>query len=411
LTDFAITNATVVLADQVVERGTVEITAGRISEVQALASRLRHDGREVIDGRGAYLLPGLVDLHNDSLELEINPRPRTSLPLPFALNNCERRLVACGVTTEFHAIGFMNRPSAHRTVDGARERSAYIAGLRNEAERVIDHHVLHRINVRDREALEIVLDSLSNFDLRYASLDDHTPGQGQFRDVETLYQRLLDTSAARGESAQAREEIEQRITLAAQDTATVPYVYQRVRSESRLRPITLASHDDHTPEKVDALRVVGATIAEFPVTADAAARAREHGMAIVTGAPNILRGGSQSGNVSAGELIRSDLADIICADYHAPSMLAATFKIVREGLRELSSAVRMVTLNPAQAVGLNDRGAIQPGLRADMILVRLDGHGFPHVEATFSRGRRAFTFAGQAVAAESLIPGGAPHGR
>lgn len=403
MADFAITNATIIMADQIVECGTVEITGDRITDVQAPVSALKTDGRGAIDASGAYLMPGLVDVHNDSLEFEVNPRPNASLPLPFALSNCERRLIAAGVTTEFHAIGFMNRPSAQRTVNGARERTALIAELARDQQRVIDHQVLHRINVRDRDALEVVLDSLSGFAVRYASLDDHTPGQGQYRDVDTLYQRSQEIAAARGGAAQTREEIEQRIALAARDTTTVPYVHERVRAESRRVPITLASHDDHTPEKVDRLHAVGASIAEFPVAAEAAERARELGMSIVVGAPNVLRGGSQSGNVAAEELIQRDLADIICADYHAPSMLAAAFKLAREGLRDLPAAVRMITLNPAQAVGLTDRGVVQPGTRADLILVRVDGHGFPHVEATISRGRSAFTFAGHSIERESVV--------
>lgn len=394
MTELAITNATVVLPDRTIKHGTVEITAGRISDIRA-SSPLANRGPHVIDAGGAYLMPGLVDIHNDSLEIEVNPRPGTNLPLPFALNNCERRLVAAGVTTEFHAIGFMNRPSAERTVNGARERTAFIAGLKHDQPRIVEHFVLHRINVRDREALPVVIDSLSQFELRYASLDDHTPGQGQFQDPEVHYERLREIAERRGEEPPSRAEFEQRMIDAAGDTTTVPYVHTTVQAEARRRSITLASHDDHTPEKVDCLHDLGARVAEFPITVDAAQRARERGMWIVVGAPNLVRGGSQIGNVSAADLIERDLADIVCADYHAPSMLAAVFKMERERLRDLPSAVRTVTQNPARAVGLTDRGAIEPGQRADLIQVRLDNHGFPHVEATYSRGHRVFTLSGR----------------
>ncbi len=398
MTEFAITNATVILPDRAIEQGTVEVRDGAISDIRA-SSRLANRGPRVIDAGGAYLLPGLVDLHNDSLEIEVNPRPGTNLPLPFALNNCERRLLAAGVTTEFHAIGFMNRPAAERTVGGARQRTKFIAGVQGEPTRLVDHFVLHRINVRDREALPVVIDSLGQFDLRYASLDDHTPGQGQYQDAELLYQRLLEMAAKRGEAAPSRAEFEQRIINAANDTTTVPWIHERVQAEARRQPITLASHDDHTPEKVDCLNEVGARIAEFPITIEAAQRAREHGMWIVVGAPNLVRGGSQSGNVSAAELIERDLADILCADYHAPSILAGLFQMERDGLRDLPAAVRMATRNPARAVGLTDRGAIEPGLRADLIQVRLDSHGFPHVEAAYSRGRQVLTMTGDTAPA------------
>ena len=407
MADFAITNARVVLPDRVLDRATVCVSDGLIEDVQATARFTTPAAPDLIDAGGALLMPGLVDLHNDALELEVNPRPRARLPLPFALNNLERRLIAAGVTTEFHAIGFMERPAAFRTIDNARERSAYIAELTSGPPRAIDHHVLHRINVRDRDALDIVFDSLDSLPIRYASLDDHTPGQGQYRDVDKMYHHLKQHNEARGGIAQEREDLERRMALAASDTTTVPYVYERVRAKSRLLPITLASHDDHTPEKVDALFEVGARIAEFPVAFEAAERARERGMTIVVGAPNVLRGGSQSGNIAAGDLIRHGLADIICADYHAPSMLAAVFRIVDEGLKDIPSALRMVTLNAAQAVGLADRGAIQAGMRADLILVQLDSLGFPHVEATFTRGRRTSTFSAQGNGMERFAVGGA----
>lgn len=407
MADFAITNARVVLPDRVLDRATVCVSGGLIEDVQATSRFTTRVAPEVIDAGGALLMPGLIDLHNDALELEVNPRPRARLPLPFALNNLERRLIAAGVTTEFHAIGFMERPAAFRTIDNARERSAYIAQLASGPPRAIEHHVLHRINVRDRNALDIVFDSLDSLPVRYASLDDHTPGQGQYRDVEKHHKHMEQHRAVRGGTPEGLDEVMRRMELAVADTATVPYVHERVRAESRLLPITLASHDDHTPEKVDTLFEVGAQIAEFPVALEAAERARERGMTIVVGAPNVLRGGSQSGNIAAGDLIRHGLADIICADYHAPSMLAAVFRIVDEGLRDIPSAVRMVTLTAAQAVGLTDRGSIQAGMRADLILVQVDSHGFPHVEATFTRGRRTSTFTAHGNGMERLAVGGA----
>lgn len=406
MADFAITNASVVLPEQVVEHATVHVRDGLIQAVQTAGGMGAPDGREVLDAGGAYLMPGVIDLHNDGLEIEVNPRPRASLPLPFAFNNIERRLISAGVTTEFHAIGFMERPAALRTILNARERTAYIAELARGPARVVDHHVLHRINVRDRAALDIVFDSLDSFAVRYASLDDHTPGQGQYRDIDKLQRHLQQAADVRGEVAQEREDLERRMALAVSDTETVPYVHGRVSAECVRRPITLASHDDHSPDKVDQLHAVGASIAEFPVALEAAARARERGMAIVVGAPNVLRGGSQSGNVAAGELIQHGLADIVCADYHAPSMLAAVFRIWGEGLRDLPAATRMVTLNPAQALGLHDRGAIAPGLRADLIVVHLDENGFPHVTEVVSGGRRTYSFAAQPFNARQFVAGG-----
>jgi len=395
MADFVITNATIVLADAIVEGGSVLIRDGLIVEVQSSTSLYTADGVDVLDARGAYLLPGLIDLHNDALEFEINPRPRVDLPIPFALNCLEFRLLASGITTEFHAISFIERPGAARSVSNARERSAFIAALETSGSpRAIEHHVQHRINVRDRAALEVVLSSLDALNVRFASLNDHTPGQGQYRDVTMLAERMKENQAARGPSYGSSDEAElrQRMETAAADAETVPYIYERVRAYAQHAQAYIATHDDHTPEKVDAQCEIGATIAEFPITVETARRARDRGMAIVVGAPNVVRGGSQSGNLAAHELIQEGLADIICADYHAPSLLAAVMKIVRAGMLDLPSAVRMITLNAAQAVGLADRGAIQPGLRADITLMRLDEYGFPVVEAVFSRGQQSYSY-------------------
>src|SRR5262249_52842540 len=152
---------------------------------------------------------------------------------------------------------------------------------------------------------------------------------------------------------------------------TVPAVYARVGREAAAQRIVVGTHDDDSPEKVDAQIRLGASVAEFPITLAAARQARARGMSIVVGAPNIVRGGSQSGNLDARELIAAGLADAICADYHAPSLLPAAFRLAREGLADLPRAVRMVTLNAARAVGLRDRGSLAAGQRADLILVRL----------------------------------------
>jgi alpha-D-ribose 1-methylphosphonate 5-triphosphate diphosphatase len=389
LASFAVTNATIVLPDEVLTRGSVVVRDGLIQSI--------HDGdlpsaaevESVVDADGAHLLPGAIDLHNDSLEFEVNPRPGANLPLPFALSNLERRLVAAGVTTEFHAIAFMDRPSSHRAVTTAAERSAHIATLHQAAPRAVEHHVLHRIDVWHPEALDAVFQSLGMLPVRYASLNDHTPGQGQYRDMSKLieYYRSKD----RGDGAIERE-LYERMASRAADTETVPGVHRRIREEREQRPFILSTHDDDSVEKVDTQWAMGATVAEFPVTFEAAERARYLGMHIVVGAPNVIRGGSQSGNLPAHELIQRGLADVICADYHAPSLLPSAFRLMRDGLMDLPTAVRMVSANAAHAAGLTDRGAIQPGLRADLVIARLDSAGFPQVEATFLAGRPTFTF-------------------
>ena len=173
------------------------------------------------------------------------------------------------------------------------------------------------------------------------------------------------------------------------DTETLPAVYNMVTSEYAKQPFVLASHDDDTPEKVEVMYSLGATVAEFPITNEAAARARELGMWITVGAPNIVRGGSTSGNSDAAELVSLGLTDIICADYHSPSLMLSVFRLVEMGLCTLPQAVKMVTANPAAAFGMADRGRVEVGLSADLALVQVvDGR--PVVQAVTYRGRPVY---------------------
>jgi alpha-D-ribose 1-methylphosphonate 5-triphosphate diphosphatase len=368
----------------------VLVRDGVIAAVEEGAGGLPLGSARLVDADGAYLLPGLVDLHNDGLEVEINPRPRANLPLPFALATMERRLLAAGVTTELHALSFMDRAAAERTVAGAAGRAEYIAGLRRRADGAVDHQVLHRIDVWSPEHLDAIFASAARLPVRYVSINDHTPGQGQYPDLAQHVERMREYARLRGAPPPTAESVYARAATRAADRATVPAVYARIGEEVRRGGLIVATHDDDTPEKVDAQWAIGATVAEFPVTFPAAERARQRGMKIVVGAPNVVRGGSQSGNLDARELFRRGLADVVCADYHAPSLLAALFRLVEEGLRDLPSAARTVTLDAARAVGLADRGGLLAGMRADLVLARLDADGVPLVEAVYGRGRPVY---------------------
>jgi alpha-D-ribose 1-methylphosphonate 5-triphosphate diphosphatase len=202
----------------------------------------------------------------------------------------------------------------------------------------------------------------------------------------------------RGALRQTTDDIERRMAERAGRQDTVEQVYDRIRAEAQRQPLRIASHDDDSPEKVEVLHDLGARVTEFPVTVEAARRARELGMTIVVGAPNIVRGGSSSGNQDASELFSLGLADVICADYHAPSLLPSAFRLVDDGLVELPSAVRALTANAAQAVGLNDIGVIARGYVADLILVRRGFAGVPQVERVIRGGREVLVL--QPVRAE-----------
>jgi alpha-D-ribose 1-methylphosphonate 5-triphosphate diphosphatase len=388
-------NAVLVLPDRLIAEGAVRLEDGRIAEIAAPGEAMRGWYARAIDAGGAYLMPGVIDLHNDSLETEINPRPETDLPLDFALSTMERRLLPFGLTTEFHAVAFMNMPRSRRTVQDAAGRAEYLAGYRASGQPLLDHQILHRLDVWSPDSMDAIFASIDRFPVRYLSINDHTPGQGQYRDLEKYIERMVSWTAARGGTPPDGTEVHQRIAARNADTVTLPRVYGRVQAEAERESLLIASHDDDSPEKVDALWELGARVAEFPITVDAARRARERGMTIVVGAPNIVRGGSSSGNQDARELFELGLADVICADYHAPSLLRSAFKLVGDGLLDVPAAVRTLTLNAAEAVGMHEVGAVRKGWQADLILVRADG-AIPHVEAVFRAGREIYSLRGPA---------------
>jgi alpha-D-ribose 1-methylphosphonate 5-triphosphate diphosphatase len=381
---FAITNAAIVRPHAVDAHGAVGIEGGVIKEVAADGALSSAYDRE-IDVQGAYLMPGIIDLHNDSLEVEVNPRPETNLPVEFALANLERRLLFSGVTTEFHAIAFMDNERSKRTLGGAITKAEFLADYVSSGAQLIDNQVLHRLDVWSPASLDAIFESLERMRARYVSINDHTPGQGQYRDLSSFKERMSAWAERRGGNP-GLDSVEQRMQQRAADTETIPTIYRRISEEMDRSRFFISSHDDDSPEKVDVLHSLGATITEFPVTVETARRARDLGMSIVAGAPNIVRGGSSSGNQSALELFSLGLADIIVADYHAPSMLPAAFRLVDDGIADLPGAVRALTLNAAKAVGIPSLGAIEPGYRANLIAVRREGRDWPVVEVVIVGG-------------------------
>lgn len=366
-----IRHARVVLEDELIDDGAVAIAGGLIVDVGE-TSQVSTQSAMVINANGALLIPGLVDTHNDGVEREVNPRPRVGFSRPFAIANYARRAVAAGVTTSFHAITFGNMVRNTRSIDEA----VIITDAIRDAKDIggVDHHVLHRCDVWSPDGLDNLFASMRRFRYQIMSLNDHTPGQGQYRNLDGLKRLWGEYRQSGYNMGNDDERLAQLMQERAADTTTLPHVWGRAAEELASEPYVLSSHDDDTPEKVDQMCAIGCTISEFPVTIDAATRARELGMRIIVGAPNIVRGGSTTGNASALDLIQANLADVICADYHSPSMLEAPFRVADLGLRSIPEAMAMVTRDAARAFGMNDRGVIRSGMRADLaLIVRTDG--------------------------------------
>jgi len=370
-------NARVVLADEVV-RGSVVIRDGVIVAIE-------HGNTSVPsahDLHGDYLVPGLVEIHTDNLERHVMPRPKVTFPMQSAMQAHDAEIAASGITTVLDAIG-VGDPYGEGF--RAHDQSALLDVLdRLEAAGSLraDHHIHVRCELPAPNARELFEPFEGHRRLRLISLMDHTPGQRQWTDAthaRTYYTGKKGWSDAR---------FDDEMRIAPERQAKYAEPHRRWFADfAHARRIPLATHDDTTVEHVDEACALGAVMSEFPTTIAAARHARKRGLATVAGAPNVVRGGSHSGNVSALDLARAGLLDALSSDYVPGSLMLAAWLLVRDVGFTMSDAFRVVSLRPAEACGLADRGAIAVGLRGDVLRVK-DLEGTPVVREVYVRGTR-----------------------
>ncbi len=370
MTVIGIRDVRAVLPDRLLDGATVVIDDGVIVDVSERGPAPPGS----IDGRGTFCLPCLVDTHSDGLEKEMRPRPGVELPIDFALRSFEGRVRAAGVTTMFHGVGFENSSKYQRTVDLANRLCDSIEVRAGSADAIVDHQILYRLDARDAEGFDALVDRLNrrgSGDMRpLVSFEDHTPGQGQYTD-RTGFERYLEgTQGLSADEARRRVDtlITERASLLDNRQRALPWL----TTAAGARRIRLMAHDPATVDDVDEAVTWNAQIGEFPTTVDAARRAREHGLRTVCGAPNVLRGASHSGNVSATELIELGLCDGLASDYLPSALLGAVSNLVHRHICDLPQAVALVTSGPADTVGLADRGRVVTGQRGDLVLVSFD---------------------------------------
>jgi alpha-D-ribose 1-methylphosphonate 5-triphosphate diphosphatase len=376
---FVLENARVVLPDRILDGGWVAVDGGRIAAVGEGAAPERG-----LDLKGDYLLPGLIELHTDHLETHFAPRPHVRWHAVSAVAAYDAQIAASGITTVFDSLrAGSDADSASIGADLVALAEA-LESTRREGTLRVDHRTHLRCEIASPDVVEQVEGFAARFPIHLMSLMDHTPGQRQFRDLETW--RRFYTRRSGMTEAEIQTFVAKRLDLheryAADHRRTLVAL-------SRAAGAVLASHDDATRVHVAESVEDGAKVAEFPTTVEAADASRAAGIAVMMGAPNVVRGGSHSGNVAAEELARSGLLDVLSSDYVPASLLFAAFHLPRRvpGI-SLPEAVRMVTLAPAEALGLDDRGAIAAGRRADLVRVTVADDA-PMVRRVWSEGRFA----------------------
>lgn len=371
-----ITNATILLPNELT-CGSLSMAEGRIRAIDSRPSVLP----AAIDFEGDYLIPGLVDIHTDNLEKHVEPRPGVRWPIIGALTAHDRQIAASGITTVFDslAIGYEDHKPGRRDtlLEATTALTQFASGDVLKAQ-----HFLHlRCEISSRPLAGWLEHFVDNPLVRLVSVMDHTPGQRQWRDISKWqqYNRNSNMSAEDVAKFLERRQSEQATHAAANR--------KLVLESARYREIPVASHDDTTAEHIYQAAADGIKISEFPTTIAAAKLAREHGMKTIMGAPNVVKGGSHSGNVSAQELAALDLLDGLASDYVPTSMLHSAF-ILRDALEvSLHRTIGTVTSQPAAMAGLEDRGEIAVDRRADLIRVReIDSH--PVVVSVWRAGKQ-----------------------
>lgn len=358
-----ITGGTVVLQDRAVQAD-VEIVDGMIRTIQVGGRATAGCGVDEthIDATGLFVLPGIIDIHTDAIEKEVQPRPGAQFAMDIAFRELERRMVSNGITMAYHSLSM----SGGEGIRGNRLIEEVVQGLRaaRESRTLMRHRVHLRYELSNTSGSPLANALIREGMVDLLSLMDHSPGQGQFKNTGNYANYVLKTYGAEGVLALTKVQEMERLRADRTWDELEPLARQALAANIRI-----ASHDDDVCEKIDIMQSLGVTISEFPINLQAAHYAMSKQMYVSVGAPNVVRGGSHTQNLNAREAIQVGAANIICSDYHPPSMLAAVFQLVQDGTY-LSEAVNFVTLHPAQAAGIDEQyGSIQVGKRADFILV------------------------------------------
>ncbi|KJS44191.1 alpha-D-ribose 1-methylphosphonate 5-triphosphate diphosphatase [Roseovarius sp. BRH_c41] len=375
--DIILANALLILPDAVMP-GALHLRGGTITAIDS--------GTAVppgaVDCGGDYLAPGLIELHTDNLERHIQPRPKVDWPHNAAILAHDAELASVGITTVFDAMRVGSIPT------GVGRYSKYARGLADELLSLRAEDALkisHFLHLRAEVCSETLEEEMEQFGAQdrvgIVSLMDHTPGQRQFRDLTKLEEYMKGKHAL--SDAEFAEHVAQLRALRAANGAR--HEAAAVAHAARYGAV-LASHDDTTAEQVAVSGGYGIRLAEFPTTVEAARACHSHDIAVIMGAPNLIRGGSHSGNVAAGELADVGYLDILSSDYVPSALLLGAVQLgARWG--DMARGLATVTANPARAVGLADRGTLRTGARADLIRFRLRS-GAPALRGVWSQGRR-----------------------
>ncbi len=368
--DWTVTGGAVLRGDAMA-RGDLALADGRVAPAPPA-------GAARFDATGLLVLPGIVDIHGDAHERQLQPRPGVDLPVDLALRDSAAQLIAAGITTAYLGVTLSWEPGL-RSLQAWRALKAALPAARARAASDLRVHL--RFEADNLDALEDALAGIADGSVHLLGFNDHTPG---------IAKKLKDPVQLAKYAGRAGVPAEAFAALAGRAMARraeIPAARGRLATAARAAGIPVLSHDDATLEDRAHYRAQGASICEFPMAEAVAADARAAGEHVVMGAPNVVRGGSHLGWASAAPLAERGIVTVLASDYVWPAMLQAAFAMARRGVLDLPAAWALVSANPAEACGLGDRGRLAPGLRGDVVVV---DPAEPAPVAVFAAGRLAW---------------------
>ena len=377
-------NGKIILEDRILEGMAVLVDGDRIADIVPEEEIGHWPDAERLDANGGYITPGFVDIHSDYIETIASPRPTSMMDFNMALREAEKILINHGITTMFHSLSFYKEDLfSHKPIrqpENVQRLVDAISSLRDGLH-LIRHRLHARFEVDNIGEVDTLIQNIRDGKVHLLSFMDHTPGQGQYRDLE-VYRNTM-----KGYRDISDDEVG---VLIAERISREQMTIERIQEVAEIaiaQGIAVASHDDDHEKKLELVRSYGTTISEFPITLDVAKKANEMGMATIVGAPNVLMGGSHSGNLSAAEAIQEGCADILCSDYYPAALLHSIFKLHDECGVPLHEGFAKVTIRPAQAVNMEQEiGSVCPGKKADLLIIERMDDGYPMLSATMVNG-------------------------
>ncbi|QUG40098.1 phosphonate metabolism protein PhnM [Psychrobacillus sp. INOP01] len=381
---YIIHNGKIITEEAILEGHAVVVEGEIIQAIIPQDAVSTYTEAQFVDARGGYISPGFIDIHSDYIETIASPRPTSMMDFNISLREAEKILISHGITTMFHSLSFYKEDvfthKPMRNPNNIQRMVDAIDATHNELH-LIRHRMHARFEIDNVDEIDTLVKNIEDGKVHLLSFMDHTPGQGQYRNLE-VYRETL-----KGYRDISDDDVN---VLIAERQSTEFLTIEKIKEVADIaisKGIAVASHDDDEIQKLELVKSFGTTISEFPITLEVAKKAKEIGLYTIAGAPNVLLGGSHSGNLSAAEAIANDCVDILCSDYYPAALLHAIFDLHEKHGNDLHKMFMMVSLNPAKAVKMDDElGSIKAGKKADILVIERMEDGYPMLTTTMVNG-------------------------